>query len=387
MFPPKLWSALGETVGNSTSSHLVGVRFFQCGRSLLGAASARCRTSSFLPRLRSIPILRRRKPPAESGSNYQGFCRARALPQGFRRLCSIPAEEMRLASDWSGLANRPGGQRFLPKRYVVPIGLDPGWFPGAGLPPLAKDSGSGFRRCRDAAWWFVSGGSTSRGARPSGPCLCPDRGRLRRRCIWFSPDRAIEDYVRKVKRWLEQGAVLEDHPHRPAFRRRPFYGIAAGGTLCAAFLHGKLSARSSAEAMGEWRARRNFRSGEHLAGNVRAKGRAGGALRCECDRAGAAPTARTIRPSPANWDATGAPGWPKHLPWNVVGAAMIRVYEKLFGTPQGDLCPRRSGGLRVKVDVPERWLRLRPAASTVARVTNEALADTLDRGQYALAAW
>jgi len=188
MFSPKLWSALGETVGAiRRRPHLVGVRFFQCGRSLLvpqapGAAhplSARLARS-----LSAAP-----QPPAKVDL-YQAFCRAR-VPQGFGDYVQY---QRRNASGFGlvGLATGAGGNGSLPKRYVVPIGLDPGWF-------REPDSAAGqrFRQRFPALQGRPPGGlfraaQLQEGARPSGPWPLPRSRATTTTCIWFSPDRAMK---------------------------------------------------------------------------------------------------------------------------------------------------------------------------------------------------
>jgi len=155
---------------------------------------------------------------------------------------------------------------------------------------------------------------------------------------------------------------LKEPPSPAAFRRRPFYGIAAGGTLCAAFLHGKLRP-GRLRGHGEWRARRNFRSGEHLAGSVAGEGRAGGALRCECDRAGAAPTARRSAPSPANGTQRARLGGRASALECRRGANDPRLRGNCSNSARRSLSPAK-WRLRVESGRSGAMAALRPAAST-----------------------
>jgi len=179
MFSPKLWSALGETVGQFDVVHIWSVYgFFNVGRSLLVPQAPGCRTSSFRT-ARSIPICGAAT-ARESGS-YQAFCRAR-VPQGFGDYVQY---QRRNASGFGlvGLATGAGGNGSLPKRYVVPIGLDPGWFrePDSRRWPKIPAAVSGAAGTPPGGLFRAA--QLQEGARPSGPCLCPDRGRLRRRAF------------------------------------------------------------------------------------------------------------------------------------------------------------------------------------------------------------
>jgi len=323
MFSPKLWSALGETVGQFDVVHIWSVYgFFNV------AAAYWCRKRQvphiLFPHGSLDPYLRRRNRPRKW--IYTKLFAERE----YRKASAImlnTSEEMRLASDWSGLQPAPGGNGSLPKRYVVPIGLDPGWF-------REPDSAAGQR--------FRQRFPALQGRRL---VVCFGRLNFKKGLDLLAPAFAQiagdyddvhlvlagpgdEDYVRKVKRWLEQGAVLERTTltgplsgedrftvlQQAELFALPSYTENFGQVVCEAMASGVPVVIS--DQVNIWPEVSRAKAGLVVPCAVSATAQA---LRQLLDDP---PRARQMGRNGRAWVA-------EHLPWNVVGAQMIRVYEEI----------------------------------------------------------
>ena len=121
MFSPDMWRALRDNVAEFDVVHIYSVYGFSSS-----AAAYWCRRRGVPhmvhPHGSFDPFLRRRHRPRK-------WLHAKLLAErDYRRATAVlfnSAEEMRLASDWVGLKTPRNGE--APKRFVVPVGLDPRW--------------------------------------------------------------------------------------------------------------------------------------------------------------------------------------------------------------------------------------------------------------------
>lgn len=122
MFSPSMWRALEKTVAEFDVVHIYSVFGFSSS-----ATAYWCRKRGVPhivhPHGSLDPFLRRRH-------RGRKWIHAKLLAERDYLLASgilfNSAEEMRLASDWSGLKKTREGK--APKRFVVPVGLDARWF-------------------------------------------------------------------------------------------------------------------------------------------------------------------------------------------------------------------------------------------------------------------
>src|SRR5271154_1997745 len=122
MFSASMWSALRDTVATFDVVHIYSIYGFSSS-----AAAYWCRKRG-VPHLvhphgSLDPFLRRRHRPRK-------WIHEKLLAErDYRKATGVlfnSAEEMRLASDWSGL--KTSNVEGAPKRFVVPVGLDSRWF-------------------------------------------------------------------------------------------------------------------------------------------------------------------------------------------------------------------------------------------------------------------
>lgn len=132
MFSPALWRALRENVTRFDIVQIWSVYSFSTT-----AAAYWCRKQGVphvvFPHGSLDPYLRRRNRPRK------WIYTKLFAERDYRKATGVlfnTAEEMRLASDWSGLAPHTNGNGHASNRFVVPIGLDPKWLeppdPAAG---------------------------------------------------------------------------------------------------------------------------------------------------------------------------------------------------------------------------------------------------------------
>jgi glycosyltransferase involved in cell wall biosynthesis len=203
MFSPGMWRALRDTVANFDVVHIYSVFGFSSS-----AAAYWCRKRGVPhmvhPHGSLDPFIRRRHRPRK-------WVHAKLLAErDYRKATAVlfnSAEEMRLASNWSGLKTPPRNGAG-PKRFVVPVGLDPRWlqepdaaagerfrnkFPELGGRRLVVYFGRiNFKKGLD-----ILARAFARVAR--------DRQDIH--LVLAGPD--TEGYGRKVKAWLAEGGVLE----------------------------------------------------------------------------------------------------------------------------------------------------------------------------------
>jgi glycosyltransferase involved in cell wall biosynthesis len=203
MFSAGMWRALRDTVADFDVVHIYSVFGFSSS-----AAAYWCRKRGVPhmvhPHGSLDPFIRRRHRPRK-------WIHAKLLAErDYRKATAVlfnSAEEMRLASDWSGLKMMPHNGAG-PKRFVVPVGLDPQWLqePDAAAGERFRNkfpelSGRRlvvyFGRINFKKGLDILAGAFARVAR--------DRQDIH--LVLAGPD--TEGYGRKVKGWLAEGGVLE----------------------------------------------------------------------------------------------------------------------------------------------------------------------------------
>jgi glycosyltransferase involved in cell wall biosynthesis len=324
MFSPALWRALEETVTQFDVVHIWSVYgFFNT------AAAYWCRRRQVphmvFPHGSLDPFLRRRNRPRKWF--YSKFFAER----DYRRASAVlfnTSEEMRLASDWPGLQPSASGNKVMPKRFVVPIGLDPKWF---REPDCA--AGEAFRRRFPALIGqrlvvYFGRLNFKKGL----DMLVPAFARIAHEygdvhLVLAGPGDA--DYVLKVKRWLGEGGVLERTTFTGALSGEDRFTILQQAELFALTSYTENFGQVVCEAMA---------SGVPVLISDQVNiwpevARADAGLVVPCDVDATAQALRHLLDDPPRARQMGRNGraWvAEHLPWSVVGAQMIRVYEEIL---------------------------------------------------------
>ncbi len=321
MFSPAMWRALRDTVADFDVVHIYSVYGFSSS-----AAAYWCRKRNVPhmvhPHGSLDPFLRRRNRPRK-------WLHTKLLAQrDYRKASAVlfnSAEEMRLASDWPGL--KVPDIAAAPKRFVVPVGLDPRWFlePDVGAGERLRTSFPELRGRRLVVYFgrinFKKGLDILARAFA---LLARDRDDIH--LVLAGPD--TEGYGRKVRGWLAEGGVLE---------KVTFTGLLEGEYRFAALQQADVFALPSyTENFGQVVA-------EAMASGVPvvisdqvniwpevAKANAG--LVVPCDANATANALRSVLEDPAWGRQMGINGrrWvAEHLPWSVVAAQMAHAYEEI----------------------------------------------------------
>jgi glycosyltransferase involved in cell wall biosynthesis len=321
MFSPAMWRALRDTVADFDVVHIYSVYGFSSS-----AAAYWCRQRGVPhmvhPHGSLDPFLRRRNRPRK-------WLHTKLLAQrDYRKASAVlfnSAEEMRLASDWPGL--KVADIATAPKRFVVPVGLDPRWFlePDAGAGERLRDRFRELKGRRLVVYFgrinFKKGLDILARAFA---LLARDRDDVH--LVLAGPD--TEGYGRKVRGWLAEGGVLE---------KVTFTGLLEGEYRFAALQQADVFALPSyTENFGQVVA-------EAMASGVPvvisdqvniwpevAKANAGLVVPCDADAT--ANALRSVLEDPARGRQMGINGrrWvAEHLPWSVVAVQMARAYEEI----------------------------------------------------------
>lgn len=327
MCSPALWRALRETVVKFDVVHIWSVYgFFNT------AAAYWCRQRDvphiLFPHGSLDPYLRRRNRPRK------WFYTKLFAERDYRKAAAImfnTVEEMRLASDWSGLQPSPGGNGPVPKRFVVPIGLDPKWFrePEAAAGERFRQRFPSLLGRRLVVYFgrlnFKKGLDI---LAPAFAQIARDHVRDYEDVHLVLAGPGDEDYVRKVKRWLGEGGVLD---------RTTFTGTLAGEDRFTVLQQAELFVLPSyTENFGQVVCEA-MASGVPVVISDQVNiwpevARAEAGLVVPCDASATAQALRQLLDDPPRARQMGRNGraWvAEHLPWNVVGAQMIRVYEEI----------------------------------------------------------
>jgi glycosyltransferase involved in cell wall biosynthesis len=323
MFSPGLWRALSESVTDFDVAHIWSVYgFFNT------TASYWCRKRGVphivFPHGSLDPYLRRRNRPRK------WFYTKLFAERDYRKASAVlfnTSEEMRLASDWSGLQTQPNVNGRVPKRFVVPIGLDPRWF---GEPDPA--AGERFRQRFPALLGrrlvvYFGRLNFKKGL----DILAPAFAQIAREygdahLVLAGP--SDEDYVRKVRQWLAQGGVLEKTTFTGALAGEDRFTVLQQAELFVLPSYTENFGQVVCEAMA---------SGVPVVISDQVNiwpevSQADAGLVVPCDPQATAQALRSLLNDPPRARQMGRNGrdWvAEHLPWNVVGAQMIRVYEEI----------------------------------------------------------
>jgi glycosyltransferase involved in cell wall biosynthesis len=320
MFSPAMWRALRDTVADFDVVHIYSVYGFSSS-----AAAYWCRKRGVPhmvhPHGSLDPFLRRRHRPRK-------WLHARLLAErDYRKATAVlfnSAEEMRLASDWPGLKTPRSGR--APKRFVVPVGLDPRWFlePDAKAGERLRSRFPGLRGRRLVVYFGRINFKKGLDILARAFALLA-HGREDVHLVLAGPD--TEGYGRKVRRWLTEGNALE---------KATFTGLLEGEYRFAALQQAEVFALPSyTENFGQVVA-------EAMASGVPVvisdqvniwpeveKANAG--LVVHCDAEATALALRNILDDPVRGRHMGVNGraWAaEHLPWGVVAAQMAHAYEE-----------------------------------------------------------
>jgi glycosyltransferase involved in cell wall biosynthesis len=323
MFSPGLWRALGENVVKFDIVQVWSVYSFSTT-----AASYWCRSRGVpyvvFPHGSLDPYLRRRNRPRK------WFYTKLFAERDYRKASAVLfncSEEMRLASDWSGFAQSEGQNGAKQKRFVVPIGVDQKWFQEPNSAAVAR------LRVRYPALagrrviLYMGRLTFKKGLDilvRAFAKIARERGDLH--LLLAGP--ADEGYEQKVRGWLADGGVLE---------KATFAGLVGGEDRFAVMQLADVFALSSyTENFGQAVA-------EAMASGLQVvisdqvniwpeilKADAGLVVPCDADAT--AQALRDVVNDPARGRQMGSNGrrWVvANLPWDIVGAQMVRVYEEI----------------------------------------------------------
>jgi glycosyltransferase involved in cell wall biosynthesis len=321
MFSAGMWCALRDTVAEFDAVHIYSVYGFSSS-----AAAYWCRKRDVPhmvhPHGSLDPFLRRRHRPRK-------WLHAKLLAErDYRNATAVlfnSAEEMRLASDWTGLRTSSGWD--APKRFVVPVGLDSRWFlePDAAAGERLRSRFPQLNGRRLVVYFgrinFKKGLDILARAFA---LLARDRDDVH--LVLAGPD--TEGYGRKVRGWLAEGGAAE---------KATFTGLLQGEDRFVALQQADVFALPSyTENFGQVVA-------EAMASSVPvvisdqvniwpevAKTNAG--LVVPCDVNATAQALRKVLEDPAKGREMGSNGrrWAaEHLPWSVVAAQMAHAYEDM----------------------------------------------------------
>lgn len=331
MYCPGMWRALRHTVAEFDVVHIYSVYGFSSS-----AAAYWCRKRGVPymvhPHGSLDPFLRRRHRPRK-------WLHAKLLAErDYRKAAGVlfnSTEEMRLASGWSGLKMPLGGTWKAPKRFVVPVGIDPRWL-------QEPDSAAGQRfRSKYSALMdrrlVVHFGRIN--FKKGLDILADAFAKVARDCddlhlVVAGPDN--EGYGRKVRRWLAEGGVLE---------RATFTGLLEGDDRFAVLQQAEVFALPSyTENFGQVVAEA-MASGVPVVISDQVNiwpdvSRADAGLVVPCNAEATAQALRSILDYPVRGRQMGINGrrWvAEHLPWKVVAAHMATAYDEIVR----DYCARQ----------------------------------------------
>lgn len=323
MFSPRLWRALGEGVTNFDVVHIYSVYSF-CATA--AAYSCRKRGVPYLvhPHGSLDPFLRRRNRPRKW--LYHKLLAERDYRQAAAVLFNS-AEEMRLASDWSGLKTSEGSKGDMPQRFVVPVGIDQRWLqePDAAAGERFRSKHSALRGRRLVVYFgrinFKKGLDILARAFAK---VARDRDDLH--LVLAGP--SDEDYDRKARQWLAEGGVLDKATFTGLLKEEDRFAALQQAEVFALPSYTENFGQVVAEAMA---------SGVPVVISDRVNIwpevlRADAGLVVPCDAEATAQALRSVLADPARGRQMGSNGrrWvAEHLPWHVVAAQMARAYEEI----------------------------------------------------------
>jgi glycosyltransferase involved in cell wall biosynthesis len=323
IFSPGLWRALRDTVAGFDIVHIYSVYGFSSS-----AAAYWCRKRGVPymvhPHGSLDPFLRRRHRPRK-------WLHAKLLAErDYREAAGVlfnSAEEMRLASDWSGLRMPQASSTATPRRCVVPVGIDPQW-----LQEPDAAAGERFRRKYSALMGrrlvvFFGRINFKKGLDILAPAFAQiARDREDLHLVLAGPD--DDGYERKVRRWLAEGGVLEKTTFTGLLEGEDCLGVLQQAEVFALPSYTENFGQAVAQAMA---------SGVPVVISDKVNiwpdvSSAGAGLVVPCDAAATAQALRSVLDDPVRGRQMGSNGrrWvAEHLPWRVVAAQMARAYQEI----------------------------------------------------------
>jgi glycosyltransferase involved in cell wall biosynthesis len=318
-----MWRALRDTVANFDIAHIYSVYGFSSS-----AAAYWCRKRGVPymvhPHGSLDPFLRRRH-------RVRKWFHAKLLAErDYLKAAGAlfnSVEELRLASDWSGLKIPGGAAEKATKRFVVPVGLDPRW-----LREPDASAGERFRRNRGALMGrrlivYLGRLNFKKGLDIlAGAFAQVARGREDLHLVLAGPD--PEGYGRKVRRWLAQERVLEKTTFTGLLDSEDRFAVLQQAEVFALPSYTENFGQVVAEAMA---------SGVPVVISDRVNiwpdvAKADAGLVVPCDVEATAQALRSVLEDPARGRQMGSNGrrWvAEHLPWEVVAAQMSNAYEEI----------------------------------------------------------
>jgi glycosyltransferase involved in cell wall biosynthesis len=323
MFSPKMWRALRDTVTQFDVVHIYSVYGFSSS-----AAAYWCRR-------RGVPYMVHPHgsldPYLRGRHRFRKWAHAKLFAErDYREAAGVlfnSEEEMRLASDWSGLKQGADSAKEKARRFVVPVGLDSRWLESADVAAGARFRNkfpsllgrrliTYFGRINFKKGLDILARAFAKIAR--------DRDDVH--LVLAGPD--PEGYSRKVRGWLAEGGALD---------KATFTGLLSGEDRFTALREAEILALTSyTENFGQVVA-------EAMASGVPvvisdqvniwpevAKSNAGLVVPCDVDAA--AKALEKVLNDPAGGRLMGNNGrkWvAENLPWKVVAAQMASAYEEV----------------------------------------------------------
>jgi glycosyltransferase involved in cell wall biosynthesis len=323
MFSPGLWRALGENVTKFDIVQVWSVYSFSTT-----AASYWCRKRGVpyivFPHGSLDPYLRRRNRPRKW--IYTKLFAERDYRKAPAALFNS-SEEMRLASDWSGFARPQGGNGTTQKRFVVPIGVDPKWFQQPNAVAVERLR-SRYSALAGRKVILYMGRLTFKKGLDILARAFAKIAREREDIHLLLAGPADDGYEQKVRGWLADGGVLEKATFAGIMEAENRFAVMQLADVFALSSYTENFGQAVAEAMA---------SGLPVVISDQVNiwpevSKAGAGLVVPCDADATAQALRNILDDPARARQMGRNGryWvAENLPWDVVGAQMVRVYEDL----------------------------------------------------------
>jgi glycosyltransferase involved in cell wall biosynthesis len=326
MFSPGLWRALRDHVPEFDVVHVWSVYGFSTT-----AAAYWCRKHKVpylvFPHGSLDPYLRRRNRPRKWV--YTKLFAERDYRQADAVMFNTQ-EEMRLASDWSGLQRALNG-RTTQKRVVVPIGIAPEWFA-----PAAPGTGEHLRGKYPALLnkrliVYFGRINFKKGldilARAFAE-LARDRSDIH--LVLAGPDN--EGYGQKVRQWLAEKGALEKATFTGLLEDEDRFSVLREAEIFALTSYTENFGQSAVEAMA---------SGVPVVISDQVNiwpeiQKTGAGLVVPCDVSATVQALRSLIEDPASGRRMGQRGkqWAaENLPWKVVGAQMAQAYKEIVGGP------------------------------------------------------
>jgi glycosyltransferase involved in cell wall biosynthesis len=331
MFSPGLWRALGENVAKFDIVQVWSVYSFSTT-----AASYWCRKRGVpyivFPHGSLDPYLRRRNRPRKWV--YTKLFAERDYRKAPAALFNS-SEEMRLASDWSGFARPQGSNGAMQKRFVVPIGVDPKWFQEPNAAAVERLHGRYPALAGRKVILYMGRLTFKKGLDILARAFAKiAREREDLHLLLAGP--ADDGYEQKVRGWLADGGALE---------KATFAGLVGGEDRFAVMQLADVFALSSyTENFGQAVAEA-MASGLPVVISDQVniwpevlKADAGLVVRCDADATAQALRNLLDNRTRARQMGTNGRRWvEENLPWDVVGAQMVHVYEDLVKRTAGEV--------------------------------------------------